>query len=416
MIDGKKVFFYRIKKGLTQKAACEGICSVSYLSKIENNSITPSPEILQLLCERLDIEYSYVSEEAIIALRKEIHIWYKDIKYRNEQVARQKFADFENRMKDMDDPGLVNLYEVMAARYYIYIDDMDKAKGLLDRLAEVKKLSTSEIEFYTLQFRGLYEFLYDNYRLSLDYYKKAYVLSRTLRIDDEELYYQLANLTMRLGYFSQSLFYGITALEAFNAEANYSRSIDCHIILGINYSRLKDFESARSHYSIALNASKFNPALNAMLPGILHNLGHSHFQAEQYDEALSVLRECLEKRKGSNTASTIALIAHTYFNLQKIKEAKQWLKKGFQAIDQSEITIHYIRLKKLEFNVNQRDQEEAYQRFIEEEALPFLEKTQDRLHLIEMYEELAAYYSRKFSYKNANHFYAKVNQLYKEYL
>ncbi|MDM5198092.1 helix-turn-helix transcriptional regulator [Fictibacillus enclensis] len=416
MIDGKKVFFYRIKKGLTQKAACEGICSVSYLSKIENNSITPSPEILELLCERLGIEYSYVSEEAINNLKKEIHIWYKDIKFRNEQVAIQKYNDFQNRMKGVDDPGLVNLYNVMLARFYIYIDEMEKARELLDRLAEVKKLSTSEIEFYTLQFTGLYKFLIENNKLSLDFYKKAYVLSRTLRIDDEELYYQLAQLSARLGYFSQSLFYGITALEAFNAEANYTRSVDCHIILGINYSRLKDFESARSHYSIALNASNFNPALNGMLPGILHNLGHSHFQAEQYDEALAVLRECLEKKKGSNTASTLSLIAHTYFKMQKVKETKKWLKKGFQAIDKNQITINYIRLKKLEFKVNNQDQDEAYQQFIEEEALPFLEKTQDRLHLIEMYEELAAYYSARFSYKNANHYYAKVNQLYKEYL
>lgn len=35
LIQGKKIRFYRIKKGMTQEKLCEGICSVSYLSKID---------------------------------------------------------------------------------------------------------------------------------------------------------------------------------------------------------------------------------------------------------------------------------------------------------------------------------------------------------------------------------------------
>ncbi|SFE75666.1 Helix-turn-helix [Bacillus sp. OV194] len=415
MIDGKKIYFYRIKKGLTQKAACEGICSVSYLSKIENNSITASPEILQLLCERLDIETSYVSEEFIEQLKKEIFDWYQDIKYRNSEDAHLKFKEFQTQISQLNDLGLVNLFKIFSVRYYIYIDEYDKAKELLKQLSEVKKMYTTEMEFYIFQFTAHYEYLMDNYKTALYYYKKAYLLANKLNILDPDMIYQIASISSRLGYFSQALYYAKTALEAFNAEANYSKSLDCHITLGIAYSRLKDFEAAKSHYLIALNAATFNPALKIMIPNILHNMGHSYYQAEQYDEAISVLKESFQKKKGKNTAGTICLIAYNFYKKNKIKETNQWIKKGYKATNEG-INPTYIRLKTLEFKLLQQEQTEEYQQFIEEKAVPYLENKQDRLHLIEMYEELAIYYSNKFSYKNANHYYEKLNQLYKESL
>ncbi len=43
---------------MTQEELSEGIVSLSYLSKIENQKTNASPEILQLLCDRLGIEIS----------------------------------------------------------------------------------------------------------------------------------------------------------------------------------------------------------------------------------------------------------------------------------------------------------------------------------------------------------------------
>lgn len=52
---GKQVFYKRLQQKMTQEELCQGICSVSYLSKIENGKIEASEEILQLLCARLEI-------------------------------------------------------------------------------------------------------------------------------------------------------------------------------------------------------------------------------------------------------------------------------------------------------------------------------------------------------------------------
>ncbi|WP_188208289.1 helix-turn-helix domain-containing protein [Alkalibacillus aidingensis] len=52
---GKAIKFHRLKRGLTQKEVSEGIISVSYLSKIENDSIEPPHEVVQSIYERLQI-------------------------------------------------------------------------------------------------------------------------------------------------------------------------------------------------------------------------------------------------------------------------------------------------------------------------------------------------------------------------
>ncbi|MCU4934950.1 helix-turn-helix domain-containing protein, partial [Bacillus cereus] len=52
---GKLLFYLRMKKNLTQQELSAGICSIPYLSKVENSKITPSNEILTFLLKRVNI-------------------------------------------------------------------------------------------------------------------------------------------------------------------------------------------------------------------------------------------------------------------------------------------------------------------------------------------------------------------------
>lgn len=51
---GKFFFNERLKHGIKQETLCYGICTVSYLSKIENNKLVPSWNIKKLLYKRLE--------------------------------------------------------------------------------------------------------------------------------------------------------------------------------------------------------------------------------------------------------------------------------------------------------------------------------------------------------------------------
>ncbi|MEB5454287.1 helix-turn-helix domain-containing protein [Virgibacillus pantothenticus] len=70
---GLLIKLHRLKCKMTQEELSEGIVFLSYLSKIENQKTNASPEILQLLCNRLGIE---ISEDTDREVEEECKEWY----------------------------------------------------------------------------------------------------------------------------------------------------------------------------------------------------------------------------------------------------------------------------------------------------------------------------------------------------
>lgn len=68
--NNNKEFFYssflkrkRLEKGMRLQEVASGICSISYLSRVENNQSLPTDENLQLLFERLDLNYNEIKRK-----------------------------------------------------------------------------------------------------------------------------------------------------------------------------------------------------------------------------------------------------------------------------------------------------------------------------------------------------------------
>lgn len=57
-ITGLLIKINREKLGLKQEYLCKGICSVSYLSKIEKGNVIPSDEIVKMLFNKLNIDFN----------------------------------------------------------------------------------------------------------------------------------------------------------------------------------------------------------------------------------------------------------------------------------------------------------------------------------------------------------------------
>lgn len=54
--QGYIIYRERLRRNWSQAGLCKGICTVSYLSKIESGKAEPSEEIVRLLLDRLDLE------------------------------------------------------------------------------------------------------------------------------------------------------------------------------------------------------------------------------------------------------------------------------------------------------------------------------------------------------------------------
>ena len=68
----------RIQQNMKQVSLAKGICSTSYLSKIENNQTIPSEDVLQLLLERLELDYEDLSTEQELKFLSELYSLYKE--------------------------------------------------------------------------------------------------------------------------------------------------------------------------------------------------------------------------------------------------------------------------------------------------------------------------------------------------
>ena len=65
---GYIIYRARILRSWSQAGLCKGICTVSYLSKIETGKAEPSEEILRLLLERLGLKSDAETEKKAAAL------------------------------------------------------------------------------------------------------------------------------------------------------------------------------------------------------------------------------------------------------------------------------------------------------------------------------------------------------------
>lgn len=57
---GERIRQIRIHREMTQGELVKGICSITYLSRIENGQIKPSQSFLQKVAKKLDIDVNHL--------------------------------------------------------------------------------------------------------------------------------------------------------------------------------------------------------------------------------------------------------------------------------------------------------------------------------------------------------------------
>jgi transcriptional regulator with XRE-family HTH domain len=94
---GHVIKFERIKQKIKQVQLAKDICTPSYLSKIENNSIVPSEEIREKFFKRLGINPSpsSMSEEDYL---KHVHsIYFEAVMYKDRQKTELILKDLDSK-------------------------------------------------------------------------------------------------------------------------------------------------------------------------------------------------------------------------------------------------------------------------------------------------------------------------------
>jgi transcriptional regulator with XRE-family HTH domain len=408
---GQRIYYFRKAKGLTQEQLANGICSVSHLSKIENGHETPSSDILKHLCIRLNISVNDIDfAEDIKALSQPLHEWYTLIVNRDKEAAIEKHADLEERLVHIQDPTLLLKYRLFTVRYKLLLQDLDGASLLLKEIDPYKKSFDSDLEFYYYLFLGLYTYMGGDYVNALKFYKQAERAGDALRIQDPELYYQLALANSQLHHISHSINYANKALDLFDQYCNYFRSIDCQIILGINNRKIGNYEQTEKYYLNALKVAKMfdNKDLISM---IYHNLGtlYSKDNLKKGIEYFQCSLKYREDHEHEKIVRTLYCIAKDYYRLKDFKLAHDWLEKGNKIAKQEDLVEFQMHFQVLKYQMNNGTSSEL-EELLRDKVIPYFQKKQKWGDVAEYAETLANYYSSHFKYKSSSYYYKVVNE------
>ncbi|WHY72596.1 helix-turn-helix domain-containing protein [Fictibacillus enclensis] len=410
---GQRIRYYRKTKGLTQEELAQGICSVSYLSKIEKGDAKSSEEVINLLCEKLGISSEEVDSNEILEMLNE---WNMMMVNRQFDEAERLYNQVNEKVKIIHDPQILLRYELFLTRYHLtkQPSDVEFALRYLKKIDKLVEQLSSELKFYYLLCQGLYFNIIGNYKTASHYFHKAENLNKIdtniQEIEIAVLYYFLALNYSYLMRISTVNAYAYKALTIFDKEYNFSRSADCQILIGISFRRANNYVEAEFHLNQALKYSiPFNDHFASGV--IYHNLGYVASCSKKHLKAIDFFKKSLQhkvKAAPERRASTSFLLAQEYLSLNNKKEAKNWINKGFEEIDREKDEELYFHLKITSYKLEGLNTP-GFEAFMSKEAIPFFEKKNIWEYVSSYSELLADWYFEQSQYKKASQYYRIAN-------
>lgn len=337
----------RIEKNIRQDDLCRGICTPSYLSRIENNHVVADEEIYILLFERLGIAYDQLLE-SIEHIDEKIEKWYDSLLNQEE---------YEVNIEELKGLSIIGggstsiKFEIVYCRYLLEHDDLTEVSKVLKNLKQIIKVANNRTFF-----------LYTN--VLLLYYIKTNKFSEAVEAGVELLqlvgYENLAN-RFELGIFyynfslslkniycyEEALIYIEKALKVFKDEYLLERALACHIILGTCYNNSRKWDDAIATFRLAERILIYLPKedQNKYLYIISNNLGNCYEYQGKYNEAINYYLEAIKYVNDDNKSKIQLNLIRTYYLKGDIESARLWLKTK-QAEEDSRLSEKYqIQLK-----------------------------------------------------------------------
>lgn len=412
MSIGKVIYYHRKKQRKTQEQLCQGICSTTHLSKIENNTKEVNEKTLVLLCDRLGISIEEENRKTE-ALNRKLNQFYEAM----ERLHRDHAARLKNELEEYKDflqcTEMVYLFELYMLRYLLFTNQSSLFEDMVKRLKQnYNKYSSFE--------KYLWNFFQAIHRAQRLQFSEALTLLNQIEKEAErysgkvtDYYYYKAAVHGQLKQFTLSLHYSHRALQTFQSSGNISRILHVKIGLSANLIYINDLESAEHLLQTALHdAEMLND--HATRPIALHNYGLWHYKKGNLEEALQYFTQSLQSKQldTSSYYGTLTEMIKVQLDLGERESAFAFLKdvlrdfKGEQSGQYVELMVLY-----LEMNGDTKRLKE----YLIEYGIPLMQ--QEDLHKTVSYaERLATILQQQGDYVQANDYLYLANSLLKNLL
>ncbi|MFJ7825362.1 tetratricopeptide repeat protein [Psychrobacillus sp. NPDC096623] len=290
---GPLIKYHRTKQKMTQGKLCEGICSITHLSKIENNTREGNSETIQLLLERLEVNISEV-ENGERNIRHLLDEFVSHLQYYELEKLPPAYEQLENYKEFIVFTDYMYLYELYKLRYFLSLNEIKPAEEQFKWL-QTQKQNFSQHENYLLSyFHSIFLVLRGKYYEADKNLMEIIQKNISLGIFEGEVLYHIAVVKGHMAEPNQAIVYGEKALEYFKEQINFRRILYTLLSLSMNYSRVKVYDKALETYGHLLrNAEIFN--YSSLLPQVYHNIGDLHYIMGNYSIARAYFKKSLTK-------------------------------------------------------------------------------------------------------------------------
>jgi HTH-type transcriptional regulator, quorum sensing regulator NprR len=408
---GQRIKYIRSIKKIKQAELAKGICSISYLSKIENENLNPSKEVEDSLLKRLGIYYDTKNYEQMLS--DKINRWFNSISKENLESNREIYNKLAYEMNMCSHELIVVKFKVYSLKYFMEWEDSERVVELMEDLNQYKFMMTYNLLYYFEKFQGLFQYKGEELERSLEHLEAAKKYSGLIEIPPLEkaaLYYSLGLNTGRLNKNQLSIDYTLRALAIFQASYQFKDCVNCHTLLGILYKRITNFTEAIEQYTKARELSKL-AHYDDIMQTIEHNLGTLYSYINKPSLAIKCFKSSMDfKGKIENQFQTYLSLSKEYYKIGNLQEAENSLSAGKQLINSS-VKISKVALAEYEIlNRLYKKDVDYLDKIIFKELIPIFEEQKQSRIIADFLKYIGDYYYEEGKYKKSARYYSLSNK------
>jgi|GEM_PF-5946983 len=401
---GMMIFHHRKKLGWTQEKLCEGICSVSHLSKIENGTKEAGIETIELLFKKMRVEID--ENDSIDEVTGQLKRLWNSIERADYDSSKLLFEELIGKEESINYTNISNDFCITIWRYYIFVEDLKMAKKKWKQL-EAKKKKFSQYETIKYLFTlSIYYIKEKRYNESLQVMDEVQEITPNLEIDFQEYCFYRALVYSFINQTSLSMYFCNKAIPIFLQNNNIKRILDAKMLLSLQLIKSKFLDRAEQFLIEILDSSVILSDKTIHMSA-LHNLGYLYYHSNQHKKAIKYYQDYLSNIQ-EDTEEYFLVISNIANNMMIINDyetATKLLCKNLSKIKDKN-SASYIRMKVLLLEA--KKDEANLVTYLREVGLPLWVQTNDHEKLIKYYGVVTDYYEKHESLE-------KQNMLYKEY-
>ncbi|MBU8855283.1 hypothetical protein BGM24_25285 [Bacillus sp. FJAT-26377] len=341
--------------------------------------------------------------------------WSRYIKTRDLSASKRIKKEIDKELKKTNsNQDLINYYTLLNSRYYLMINDIQKANQSINSIDSIinKLGGPEEAEaYYKYFFQGLYKGYQGENNEALIFFKLAEEQLNKVKnpIEIAEFRFKLGSLFYNKKSTLLSVYYIQQARDTFaslNSESDdflYQRVMFCDTTLALNLIDQGEYDKAEQSLTYVLKRARDNndQLLKAMT---LYNVGFLKTKRKEYRAAVQYILEALDIKEFKesqpiNYLCAVYELCRIYYKNRVLQEANQYHQKGLETAMKLEHRPFQCKFRILFALYVNRDHK------VVEKNMMDLYDNGDYVDLEELSLDVAKFYSDNNDYRRSVHYY-----------